>query len=468
MIKKFDSEKSNTTVILKNSYLKVLGNGNSGYRGTIEVGGSKNVVTKLMVAACMTSEKSVLERVPDIKEVKSIIDIMRLYNIDVKHDVEKHRLTIDPSHIKKLSFEIFKKYVSIKSSSRIPILFCGPLMHYFDEAYIPNVSGCAIGGRPINFHISIFKSFGIEVENHDYFMKLKRVRKNVIGQHIRLPFPSIGATEQALFFSVLNPGTSIIENVALEPEILDIIQVLQKMGAMISIGDGRKLYIKGVDKLTGFHHVIIGDRLEAASWASLALASGGEIVIKNISHIFMHSFLNKYVEAGGGFEVLYKDYRESGIRFYRKSNEIFPVSIETDVYPGYQTDWQQPMLIALTQANGISTIHEQVYEKRFDFVETLNKMGARVTLFTTCLGGSTCRYSNKDHKHSAIVVGKTNLVGVDMEIPDLRAGFSYLIAALIAKKNTLSTIRNAWILSRGYENIVEKVKSLGGNISVIK
>ncbi|MFS8160233.1 MAG: UDP-N-acetylglucosamine 1-carboxyvinyltransferase, partial [Candidatus Roizmanbacteria bacterium] len=244
---------------------------------------------------------------------------------------------------------------------------------------------------------------------------------------------------------------------AVEPEIIDLICMLQKMGANIRLRDSRIIVIEGVESLSGYTHYPIVDRIEAASWACAALATDGKIKVKHARQADMLAFINKFHQAGGGFEI-----HGDGITFFRAGKDILPVKVETNVHPGFMTDWQQPFTLVLTQAKGSSVVHETVYEERFGYVQILNEMGADIQLFKECLGGTTCRFHNRNYSHSAIVNGGKLLKGKEIKVPDLRAGFTYVIAALVASGE--SKITNVQTIYRGYEFFVEKLKSLGADV----
>jgi len=256
---------------------------------------------------------------------------------------------------------------------------------------------------------------------------------------------------------VLAEGVTELSNAAVEPEIMDLIMVLQKMGAIISVDVDRVIKIVGVKQLRGFDHTAIPDRLEAASWACAAVATNGRIYVRNAQQFPMMTFLNRFRQIGGDFRV-----DEHGIEFWRAGGRLRSTAVETDVYPGFSTDYQQPFVIALTQADGVSIVHETVYEDRFGYVDALQRMGAQIQLYRECLGGLRCRFGQRNYKHSAVIVGPTRLRGADIEIPDLRAGFSYLIAALAAEGE--SRIANTRIIERGYENITAKLLALGADL----
>ena len=276
------------------------------------------------------------------------------------------------------------------------------------------------------------------------------------GAKIHLPYPSVGATEQTLLAAVLAEGKTELSGAAIEPEIMDLVAVLQKMGAIISVDVDRTFRIEGVKELNGFTHTSLTDRIEAASWASAALATRGDIFVKGATQPEMMTFLNVFRKVGGKFEVT-----DRGIRFWHPGGDLKPVAIETDVHPGFMTDWQQPLVVALTQANGLSIVHETVYENRFGFTKPLVQMGATIQLYRECLGSLPCRFQQRNYKHSAVIFGPTPLTGRDIDVPDLRGGFSHLIAALAASGP--SNVHGISLIDRGYADFRGKLAALGAD-----
>jgi UDP-N-acetylglucosamine 1-carboxyvinyltransferase len=338
-------------------------------------------------------------------------------------------------------------------SSRIPILFCGPLLHRLGHAFIPDLGGCRIGDRPIDFHLEALRRFGATVDKRPEGIYLEAPQR-LRGTQIALPYPSVGATEQVLLTAVCADGVTELRNAAIEPEIIDLIAVLQKMGAIISVHTDRVIRVTGVAQLGGYTHRALPDRIEAASWASTALATKGDIYVRGAVQIDMMTFLNVFRQVGGEFEV-----DDTGIRFFHPGGELSALPLETNVHPGFMTDWQQPLSVALTQANGLSIIHETVYESRLGFTEALVAMGATIQLYRECLGGTPCRFGQQNFLHSAVISGPSKLRAAQLTIPDLRGGFSYLIAALAAEGK--STIHGIDLIYRGYENFLDKLQSLG-------
>ncbi|MQS07933.1 UDP-N-acetylglucosamine 1-carboxyvinyltransferase [Streptomyces alkaliphilus] len=431
----------------------LLVRGGTPLEGEITVRGAKNLVPKAMVAALLGSGPSRLRNVPDIRDVRVVRGLLQLHGVTVRAGEEDGELVMDPSRVESAHVADIDAHAG---SSRIPILFCGPLLHRLGHAFIPGLGGCDIGGRPVDFHFDVLRKFGARIDKRADGQYLEAPQR-LQGCKIRLPYPSVGATEQVLLTAVLAEGLTELSNAAVEPEIEDLICVLQKMGAIISLDTDRTIRITGVDHLDGYTHRALPDRLESASWASAALATGGDILVRGAAQREMMTFLNVYRKVGGAFEVT-----DGGIRFRHPGGPLNSIALETDVHPGFQTDWQQPLVVALTQATGLSIVHETVYESRLGFTEALNQMGARIQLYRECLGGTPCRFGRRNFLHSAVVSGPTRLQGGELVIPDLRGGFSYLIAALAAEGT--SRVHGIDLINRGYENFMEKLGRLGAKV----
>jgi UDP-N-acetylglucosamine 1-carboxyvinyltransferase len=427
-------------------------NGGRPLTGRIEVKGAKNLVTKAMVAALLGESPSELRDVPDISDVRVVKGLLEVHGVKVDHDVATGTIKLDPQGVESAHMVDIDAHAG---SSRIPILFCGPLLHRLGEAFIPDLGGCRIGDRPIDYHLEVLGSFGAVIEKLPTGIRMT-APEGLVGTKISLPYPSVGATEQVLLTAVRAKGKTELSGAAIEPEIMDLINILQKMGAVISVDTDRVIRIEGVEKLSGYTHRALFDRNEAASWASAALATGGDVFVGGAQQAEMLTFLNIFRKVGGAFEI-----HDDGIRFYHPGGELKPVVIETDVHPGFMTDWQQPLVIALTKAQGVSIVHETVYEQRFGFVDALIKMGANIQLHSECLGGHPCRFGQRNFLHSAVISGPTELHGADIEVPDLRGGFSHLIAALTAQGT--SRVSNVGIISRGYGDFITKLRQLGAD-----
>ena len=423
-------------------------------RGQINVRGAKNLVPKAMVAALLGDTPSVISNVPHIRDVEVVSGLLRVHGATVDFDAKAGVLSIDPSAIETASSASINAHAG---SSRIPILFCGPLLHRLGRATIPDLGGCHIGDRPVNFHLEILRRFGAKVDRTDGALHLTTNGRRLQGTTIDLPYPSVGATEQTLLTAVRAEGKTVLTGAAVEPEIIDLIDVLQKMGAIISVDTDRTITIEGVDALEGFNHRAIPDRIEAGSWACAALTTGGDITVLGARQTAMSAFLNVFRKVGGAFEV-----KEEGIRFYHPGGELHSLAMETNVHPGFMTAWQQPLVVALTQAKGLSIVHETVYENRLGFTNALNQMGANIQLYRECLTGAECRFGARNYYHSAVIAGPTPLHGSDIVVPDLRGGFSYLIAALAAEG--ISHVKGINLIDRGYADFMDKLYALDAQV----
>ncbi len=414
------------------------------------VRGAKNSIPKCLVASLLTAEPCRLTNVADIEDVEVVATMIRALGGAVER--VDGTVQVVNRDLRAIAHEELK---SIAGKSRIPILFAGPLLARLGEAFIPELGGCQIGPRPVNFHIAALEKLGAAVTEIPNGLHLTTT--GLHGAKIELDYPSVGATEQVLLAAVMADGVTELSGAAVEPEIIDLIAVLQKMGAIISVDTDRVITIVGVKTLRGFDHTAMTDRLEVASWAVAAAVTGGRITVRRARQMDLMTFLNRFRQVGGEFAV-----GNDEITFWR-GPELRPIAIETDVHPGFMTDWQQPFTILLTQAAGASIVHETVYEDRFGYVSELNKMGAKIQLHRECLGGYVrCRFGERNHLHSAVIIGPTPLSGEHITVPNLRAGFSYIIAALAAEGE--STINQAGIIGRGYENFIDKLRTLGAEL----
>lgn len=423
--------------------------GGTPLKGEVRVSGAKNAATKELVASLLTSEPVTLTNVPNIGDVE--VTLAMLKHLGAKVTRTGGRVTVHASKLK--TFAVTEAF---SRKNRIPILLLGPLLARFGKAKIPALGGCKIGARPVDFHVEALRKMGATIDCNGVYVA--SAPDGLKGAVIELPFPSVGATENVMLAAVLAKGTTVVQNAAVEPEIVDLAKLLQGMGAIISLDVNRTWMIEGVESLHGAKHRVIPDRIEAASFAVAAAVTGGDVTIKDAQQEDMLSFLNALRRVGVPFDV-----QEDGIRV-RGPARLDATTLETDVHPGFMTDWQQPFVMLLTQAEGVSIVHETVYENRFGYAEALARMGANIQLHKECLGSKACRYKNKNQRHSAVIVGPTPLVAANIDIPDLRAGFSYLIAALIAQGT--SKITGIEHVERGYENILGKLRRLGAKVKV--
>ena len=431
----------------------LLVHGGSPLSGRVAVRGAKNLVSKAMVAAALGDSPSRLYDVPGIRDVDVVRDLLELHGVRVSEGTTPGELVFDPSNVERAKVDEINVHAL---SSRIPILLCGPLLHRLGHAFIPDLGGCNIGGRPIDFHLQALRDFGALVEKTPSGLDIS-APNGLHGTKLALPYPSVGATEQVLLTAVMAEGVTELRNAAVEPEIVDLICLLQKMGAIIKVHTDRIIEIEGVDRFYGYVHRPIPDRIEAASWASAALATGGDVTVDGARQVDMMTFLNVFRSVGGAFEV-----DDAGIRFWHPGGGLRAVAVETDVHPGFMTDWQQPLVVALTQAHGLSIVHETVYERRFGYTDALTTMGATIQVYRECLGGTPCRWGRRNFRHSAVIAGPSKLHAAELVVPDLRAGFSHLIAALAAEGT--SKVYGVNLIRRGYEDFEAKLAALGAHV----
>ncbi len=420
--------------------------------GEIALAGAKNAVSKMMVASLLTDEPCVLENVPAIGDVAIIVELLERIGSGVAiagPSARIHTPAIKNSRVLELS-----------RRNRIPILAIGPLLARAGEAEVPILGGDKLGPRPVDLHLEALARLGAQIEITKTSYRA-RAKDGLHGARIALRFPSVGATENAMLAAVLAKGRTTITNAALEPELIDLIMMLQKMGAIIELAPPRTITIEGVKKLHGVTHRIIPDRNEAISFACLALGTNGKILVKGAVQEHLITFLNAVRRMGAVYEVT-----DDGIAFSRENTNghasLKAIDIMTDSHPGFMTDWQQPLAAVLTQAEGTSTIHETIYEDRFAYAHDLNEMGAKMKISMDCPEGDACRFGSGKFYHSAKIEGPTELTAANCAVRDLRSGMVDIIAALMAKG--VSVVDGVEEIDRGYEKIDERLRNLGAEI----
>ena len=431
--------------------MRFLIRGGHPLNGEIRLAGSKNASTKMMLASLLTTEKCTIDNFPDIGDTSVTIELCR--KIGSKISFSGSRLEIETPSI------IESRVLGLSRRNRIPILALGPLLARAGKAEAPILGGDKIGPRPVDLHLKALEALGAEIEITGESYKA-RAPGGLRGAVVKLDFPSVGATENTILSAVLAKGRTVIVNAALEPEIISLVMMLQKMGAIIEFGANRDIYIDGVERLKGVHHEVLPDRNEAVSFACLAIATGGRVLIKNAIQEHLIAFLNVVRKIGAEYEVT-----DHGITFYRKGS-LRHIAVETTYHPGFMTDWQQPLAVALTQAEGRSLIHETIYEDRFGYTRDLNAMGAKIEVLTDCPEEAWCRFAGKKFGHVAIIQGPTKLHGgLKLTVRDLRSGMVNVIAALVAQGE--SEIDGIEEIDRGYEKIDERLRKLGADIERI-
>jgi len=442
---------------------KIIINGGRKLTGSITVSGAKNVALKAMVAACLTDQEVTIKNVPLISDFRVMIEIIRELGGEVK--------IID--HTAKVQMKKFKKEkILLEEAAKIrtSAMFLAPLLVRMGKAIIPNPGGCRIGARPIDRTIKGLEKMGYSVsyETKDGFFYLKK-RSDFKNKEIvyRFEKSTHTGTETLIMIGALLENTKVtLENAAAEPEIDELINLLNQMGAKILRTAERTIVIQGVEKLTGTEFTIGPDRNEIVTLAIAAIITKGDILVKGTQNVDLSPFIQRLELAGGGVES-----RDDGIRFFYKG-ELVSVDVETSIYPGFMTDWQGPWAILMTQAKGTAVIHETVYENRFGYVDELKKMGANITLFNPKVKNPEEIYNfnltdnNPSFFHAIRIQGPTKLHNAIVEVSDLRAGATLVLAGLSAVGETV--IFGVEHLYRGYEKLEERLESLGAGIKKIK
>ena len=432
---------------------KFIIEGGKKLEGVVRVKGAKNSVGNLFMATLLTDEPCVLTNVPKNKETDIAAELAGHIGSIVER--EGNIVRIHTPEIK--NFRVSE----LSRKNRIPILALGPLLSRAHEAEVPLLGGDKIGPRPVDFHIGALEKLGTEITITDFAYAAKT--KGLTGGAIALPYPSVGATQNILLSTVLAEGLTTLTNAAIEPEVVDLIKMLRGMGALIEVDANRAIRVEGVQKLRGVKHHLIPDRLEAASFAIMAIATNGNILVEDAMQEHLAPLLNAIRKIGGEYSI-----EETGIRFYRKdsgSPHLLSLHIETDTYPGFVTDWQQPFAVLMTEGEGDSVIHETVYEDRFNYVEDLKRMGASIEVVPKCIGALPCRFQGKMYNHSCIIHGPTKLHPASIEMRDIRAGMAQVIAALTA--DGVSEVSGVEHIDRGYESIDTRLRMIGADIKRI-
>lgn len=414
---------------------KLIVEGGHTLSGTIKIGGAKNSVVALIPAAMLTNRIVKIDNVPNISDVKKLLEMIKI--LGAKATFENDTLIIDNSNSK--NAEIPAEYAN---SIRASYYFMGVLLSKYKKAKISYPGGCVIGSRPIDFHLNGFKKLGakIEIKDNTYTITADKLK----GADIFLDFASVGATINLMFAAIYAEGTTKIFNAAKEPEIVNIASLLSSMGAKISGAGTSQIIIEGVKSLNDGIVEVIPDRIEAGTYIMIGTLLGKNLKIEGIIKEHLEAVLTKLNETGADILV------EGTTVTVNKVKKLKPVNVKTLVYPGFPTDLGQPMSTLLTQCNGESIFEETIYENRMRHIKHLNDMGADIKLFN----------------NRALIKGKTNLKGTTVIATDLRAGAAMMVAGMIAEGTT--TISNIEHILRGYENIVEKLNTVGGNIKLIE
>ena len=413
-------------------------------RGDISVRGSKNAVTKHMVAAMLGEEPSTIRNAPEVGDVDITAAMLEAVGYQVVRSDNK--ITVAPG-----SATEPRVPEAFTGLNRIPILMLGPLLHRTGEAFVPLVGGDPIGRRPVDFHVAALRALGAEVEAGPGGITARASR--LYGARIDLPYPSVGATETVLLTAVRAEGKTVLRNAATEPEVVELALFLQRMGAHIELSPDRRIVIEGVPRLRGASRWLAGDRLEAFSYLVAGLISRGEVRVHGCPQDSLVTAITTLARMGARFEITDDWITASAPHGLRAA------AVHTDTHPGFMTDWQQPLMVLFTQAEGMSVLHETVFENRLVYVPALQKLGCEIEVFAACLGGPACRFQDTNSVHSAVIRGVSKLRGADVTLPDVRAGFSAVLAAAVADQPSL--LRGIHHIERGYHRPFEQFASLG-------
>lgn len=416
---------------------KLIINGGKKLSGTVTVSGAKNSTVALIPASILADTPVTLEGVPNIQDVYSLIDILNEMN--VKTEFDGSTLHIDPTEMVSIPMPSGKI-----NSLRASYYFMGALLGKFGEGVVGLPGGCDLGPRPIDQHLKGFRALGADVENKMGAMHFKTPETGLEGTKIYFDVVSIGATINVMLAAVKAKGVTIIENVAREPEIIDVANLLNKMGAEIRGAGTDTLRITGVENLKGVTHTVIPDRIEAGTYLSIAAAVGEDVLIENIIEEHIESLIAKMDEMGIPLEM-----DEESVRVRPTNEKLKPVTIKTQPYPGFATDLQQPVTPLLLKADGESVIMDTIYPKRVNHIPELNRMGADIRV----------------ESDTILINGVDKLTGAQVQATDLRAGASLVVAGLMAEGTT--EITGVINILRGYANIVEKLSALGADIQMI-
>ncbi|GAA0810255.1 UDP-N-acetylglucosamine 1-carboxyvinyltransferase [Ligilactobacillus aviarius] len=413
---------------------KIIVRGGNKLNGTVEIEGAKNAVLPILAASILPTEgRTVLHNVPILSDVFTMNNVIRFLNVKVGFDEDQKEITVDSTD--ELSYEAPFKYVS---KMRASIVVLGPLLARVKHAKVAMPGGCAIGSRPIDLHLKGLEAMGAKIIRNDGY--IEATTDGLKGTNIYLDFPSVGATQNIMMAATLAKGTTIIENVAREPEIVDLANFLNKMGAHVTGAGTETIKVVGVDHLHGVEHTVVQDRIEAGTFMVAAAITNGNVLIKDAVEEHNKPLISKLEEMGA--QIIRED---DGIRVIGPE-KLKPADVKTMPHPGFPTDMQPQISVAQLAADGTSTLTETVFENRFMHLEELRRMNADF----------------KVEGNAAVLNGPTNFSGSEVAATDLRAAAALILAGLIAKG--ITQVTHLEYLDRGYWHFNQKLASLGAEI----
>lgn len=415
--------------------LRYIIKGGKKLEGEVKISGSKNASLPILAASILNTGKTTLYNVPDIHDTQMMFEILK--NLGGKVEKKNNKIVIDTSKIN--NFEIPEQLMRQMRSS---VILAGSLLGKYKKAIFSYPGGCDIGSRPIDLHLKGFEKLGINITKN--YGNISCICDKIIGEKIDLDFPSVGATENIMLASCLGEGTTLITNAAMEPEIIDLQNFLNKMGAKINGAGSSQIQIEGVKKLRDVSYNIMPDRIEAGTFLCATVATEGNVKIKNLNPEHITPIINKLEEIGCKMKV-----EKTAIELLAPKR-IKATDIKTMPYPGFPTDMQSIFASMLTTAKGTSIVIENIFENRYKYIQELNRMGAKISI-----EGKT-----------AIIKGVRKLYGTTVNATDLRGGAAMVIAGLMAKGTT--NIENIGYILRGYEKLENKLTSLNADIKIEK
>ena len=402
--------------------------------GTIIVSGSKNATLPILAATILTSKKVIIKNIPIVKDVETMAELLSAIGSAVKFDIRKKKIEI----FNKKPLKTFAPYRLLRTM-RAGVLVLGPLLAKYRIAKVSLPGGCAIGSRPIDIHLDALKKMGAKIKIKDGYI-LASAKKGLKGCAIKFPKISVGATENILIAACFAKGETKLRNCALEPEIVDLINFLKKLGCSISQIGKRSINVLGVEKLKSIAHKVIFDRIEAGTYIIAAALTKGSLKIKNIDPKIMSTEINLLQKMG--VDII----KKKNCLIATRSKKLKSVNITTEPYPGFPTDLQAQIMVLMTKAEGVSTIKENIFENRFMHVSELRRMGAKI--------------ETKGNK--AKIFGKSKLNGAELMATDLRASVCLVLAGLVPPNKTI--INRIYHLDRGYEKIEKRLSKCGARI----
>ena len=411
--------------------------------GEVRIAGAKNAVLKQMAAATLTDDPVTLRNVPKISDVAILREVMGDIGVEVRR-ANGDALVLQAR-------EAPWPFVPLEAAMkmRASFILLGPMLARFGRVILPNPGGDRIGRRPVDFHVAAMERMGASIVYRNGYYFASAPTGGLRGASISFPVVSVMGTENALLAATLARGTTTIENAALEPEVDDLIEMLLAMGARIERGSHRRIEVEGVDRLHGTDHRVLGDRLEAETFAIAAAITRGDVILRGIDPGHLGAFLEVCDRMGVAYEA---DASGGSLRVLGSSSgPLRAVDVQTEPYPGFATDYQAPLSVLMTQANGVSSIHETIFEDRLDHTRELVRMGAEIEVLD---------------ERRARITGPCILRGTEVGIADLRAGATLILAALIAEGT--SVINGIEHVDRGYEQIEAKLVAIGAKINRIE